>query len=35
MEGREIIDFSGGIGVMNVGHSHPQAVAAIKEKRLP
>jgi len=28
--GREYIDFSGGIGVMNIGHSHPKVVAAIK-----
>jgi 4-aminobutyrate aminotransferase / (S)-3-amino-2-methylpropionate transaminase / 5-aminovalerate transaminase len=26
-DGREFIDFSGGIGVMNVGHSHPKVVA--------
>lgn len=32
VEGREYIDFSGGIGVMNVGHSHPRVVAAIKEQ---
>ncbi len=32
VNGREIIDFSGGIGVMNVGHSHPKVVAAIKEQ---
>ncbi len=31
-EGREFVDFSGGIGVMNVGHSHPKVVAAIKEQ---
>jgi 4-aminobutyrate aminotransferase/(S)-3-amino-2-methylpropionate transaminase len=30
VEGRELIDFAGGIGVMNVGHSHPRVVAAIK-----
>ncbi|OPY90764.1 MAG: 5-aminovalerate aminotransferase DavT [Syntrophaceae bacterium PtaU1.Bin231] len=30
VEGREYIDFSGGIGVMNVGHSHPRVVEAIK-----
>ena len=30
VEGREYIDFAGGIGVMNVGHSHPRVVAAIK-----
>lgn len=28
--GREYIDFSGGIGVMNIGHSHPKVVEAIK-----
>jgi 4-aminobutyrate aminotransferase/(S)-3-amino-2-methylpropionate transaminase len=27
-DGREFIDFAGGIGVMNVGHSHPKVVAA-------
>lgn len=27
-EGREFIDFAGGIGVMNVGHSHPRVMAA-------
>jgi 4-aminobutyrate aminotransferase/(S)-3-amino-2-methylpropionate transaminase len=32
VEGRELIDFSGGIGVMNVGHSHPKVVAAIKDQ---
>lgn len=31
-DGRELIDFAGGIGVMNVGHSHPKVVAAIKEQ---
>jgi 4-aminobutyrate aminotransferase/(S)-3-amino-2-methylpropionate transaminase len=30
VDGRELIDFAGGIGVMNVGHSHPRVVAAIK-----
>ena len=30
VEGREYIDFAGGIGAMNVGHSHPKVVAAIK-----
>jgi len=29
-EGREFIDFAGGIGVMNVGHCDPKVVAAIK-----
>lgn len=32
VDGREIIDFAGGIGVMNVGHSHPKVVAAIKRQ---
>lgn len=31
-DGRELIDFAGGIGVNNVGHSHPKVVAAIKEQ---
>lgn len=30
--GREYIDFSGGIGVMNIGHSHPKVVEAIKNQ---
>ncbi len=30
VEGREYIDFAGGIGVMNIGHCHPKVVAAIK-----
>jgi len=30
VEGKEYIDFAGGIGVMNIGHSHPKVVAAIK-----
>lgn len=32
VEGKEYIDFAGGIAVMNVGHSHPRVVAAIKEQ---
>jgi len=32
VEGREFIDFAAGIAVMNVGHSHPKVVAAIKEQ---
>jgi len=32
VEGREYIDFAGGIAVMNVGHSHPKVVSAIKEQ---
>jgi 4-aminobutyrate aminotransferase/(S)-3-amino-2-methylpropionate transaminase len=31
-DGRELIDFAGGIGVNNVGHCHPKVVAAIKEQ---
>ena len=30
VEGKEYIDFAGGIAVMNVGHSHPKVVAAMK-----
>ena len=30
VEGREYIDFGGGIGVMNIGHCHPKVVSAIK-----
>src|SRR5690554_2568238 len=32
VDGREYIDFVGGIGVMNVGHTHPRVVAAVKEQ---
>jgi 4-aminobutyrate aminotransferase/(S)-3-amino-2-methylpropionate transaminase len=32
VEGREFIDFAGGIGTMNVGHCHPKVVAAIKDQ---
>jgi len=32
VDGRELIDFAGGIGVNNVGHSHPKVVAAIQEQ---
>ncbi len=32
MDGKEYIDFAGGIGVMTVGHSHPKVVAAIKDQ---
>ena len=28
-DGREIIDFVGGIGVLNVGHCHPKVMAAV------
>jgi 4-aminobutyrate aminotransferase/(S)-3-amino-2-methylpropionate transaminase len=30
IEGREYIDFVAGIGTMNIGHSHPKVVEAIK-----
>ena len=32
VEGNEYIDFAGGIAVMNVGHSHPKVVNAIKKQ---
>jgi len=32
VEGRELIDFAGGIGVNNVGHCHPKVVAAVKDQ---
>lgn len=32
VEGKEYIDFGGGIAVMNIGHSHPKVVAAIKSQ---
>ena len=32
VEGNTYIDFAGGIAVMNVGHSHPRVVAAIKRQ---
>lgn len=32
VDGRDYIDFAGGIGVNNVGHSHPKVVAAIKDQ---
>jgi 4-aminobutyrate aminotransferase/(S)-3-amino-2-methylpropionate transaminase len=31
-DGRELIDFAGGIGVMNVGHCDPRVVEAIKRQ---
>ena len=30
VDGRDYLDFCGGIGVLNVGHNHPRVVAAIK-----
>lgn len=32
VEGKEYIDFVGGIGVLNFGHCHPKIVAAIQEQ---
>ena len=32
VDGREYVDFAGGIGVMNVGHCHPKVVASIKDQ---
>lgn len=32
VDGRELLDFAGGIGVMNVGHTHPKVVSAIKDQ---
>jgi len=32
VEGKKFIDFAGGIGVNNVGHSHPKVVQAIKDQ---
>ncbi len=32
VDGKDLIDFAGGIGVNNVGHSHPKVVQAIKDQ---
>ena len=32
VHGNEFIDFGGGIGAMNVGHSHPKVVEAVKNQ---
>lgn len=32
VEGREFIDFAGGIAVLNTGHLHPKVVAAVQEQ---
>ena len=29
-DGKRMIDFAGGIGVLNIGHRHPKVVAAVK-----
>jgi 4-aminobutyrate aminotransferase/(S)-3-amino-2-methylpropionate transaminase len=31
-DGKEYIDFAGGIGAINVGHCHPKVVAALREQ---
>ncbi len=30
VDGREYVDFAGGIGVLNVGHGHPKVVGAVR-----
>lgn len=32
LDGNRFLDFSGGWGVMNVGHNHPKVVAAVREQ---
>ncbi len=32
VEGRRLIDFAGGIAVLNTGHRHPAVIAAVKEQ---
>ena len=32
VEGREYLDFVGGIGVLNVGHNHPRVVEAVQRQ---
>ncbi len=32
VDGNTFVDFTGGVGVLNVGHSHPQVVAAASEQ---
>src|SRR5918912_3438633 len=32
VDGNTFIDFTGGVGCMNVGHSHPDVVAAAQEQ---
>jgi 4-aminobutyrate aminotransferase/(S)-3-amino-2-methylpropionate transaminase len=32
VEGRRYVDFAGGIAVLNVGHRHPQVMAAVQEQ---
>ena len=32
VDGNTFIDFTGGVGCLNVGHSHPKVVAAAEEQ---
>ncbi|WP_414947256.1 aminotransferase class III-fold pyridoxal phosphate-dependent enzyme, partial [Klebsiella pneumoniae] len=32
VDGREYLDWVGGIGVLNVGHNHPKVVRAVREQ---
>ncbi|HEX6595243.1 MAG TPA: 4-aminobutyrate--2-oxoglutarate transaminase [Bacillota bacterium] len=32
VEGKEYIDFAGGIGIQNIGHNHPKVVKAVQEQ---
>src|ERR1700747_966512 len=32
VDGNTFIDFTGGVGCLNVGHAHPQVVAAAQEQ---
>ena len=32
IDGREYLDFTAGIGVLNVGHNHPRVVAAVRQQ---
>lgn len=32
LDGEQWIDFASAIGVLNIGHSHPKVVAAVKEQ---
>lgn len=32
VDGKEYVDFAGGIGTINVGHCHPKVVAALREQ---
>ena len=34
VDGNTFVDFSGGVGCLAVGHSHPRVVAAIEEQKI-